>query len=46
MPYTAKQRRMFNARASRSPRMAALAKEANSMAKVGKERKSVRKTKK
>lgn len=31
MPYTDRQRRMFNAKAKTSPKMAKLAKEANSM---------------
>lgn len=31
MPYTAKQRRMFNARAKTDPKFKALAEEANSM---------------
>lgn len=44
MPYTAKQRRMFNARAKSDPEMARLAEEANSMAKAGKEKKPVKKS--
>ncbi len=43
MPYTAKQRRMFNARAGSDPEMAKLAQEANSMARSGHERPPVRK---
>ena len=46
MPFTAKQRRMFHARAKRSSTFARLAKEADSMAKAGHERKPVRKKKK
>lgn len=38
MPYTAKQRRMFNARATSEPKMAGLAREANAMARAGMER--------
>lgn len=42
MPYTARQRRMFNARAESNPKMAELAQEANAMAKAGMERPPVR----
>lgn len=38
MPYTEKQRKMFNARAKSDPKMAKLADEANAMAKAGKEK--------
>lgn len=44
MPYTAKQRRMFNARAGSDPKMATLAAEANSMAKAGEEKPPVKKS--
>lgn len=37
MPYTAKQRRLFNAKKESNPKMAKLATEANALAKEGKE---------
>jgi hypothetical protein len=38
MPFTAKQRRMFNARAKSDPKMAKLATEANDLKAAGEER--------
>lgn len=38
VPYTEKQRKMFNAKAKDNPKMKKLAKEANEMKKAGKEK--------
>ena len=46
MPYTEKQRKMFNAKAKSDPKMAKLADEANKMKEAGKERPAKKATKK
>lgn len=43
MPYTEKQRKMFNARKKSDPKMARMADEANAMKKAGEEKPPVKK---